>query len=51
VVHDRESPNRPPGELVVEIELEVRDREHAAEVLRAFRDQGWNVTSVGGREL
>jgi threonine dehydratase len=51
VVHDRESPNRPPGELVVEIELEVRDREHAAEVLQAFRDQGWNVTSVGAREL
>lgn len=50
VIHDRESPDRPPGEVVVELEFEVRDRAHAAEVLQAFRDKGWNVLSVGPRE-
>jgi threonine dehydratase len=46
IVHDRESPDRPPGEVSVEVELEVRDPAHASEVLRAYRDKGWRVTTV-----
>jgi threonine dehydratase len=43
IIHDRESPDRPPGEVSVELELEVRDAAHADEVLAAFREQGWPV--------
>jgi threonine dehydratase len=46
IEHDRDSPDRPPGEVTVEVELEVRDEGHAAEVLRAYRDKGWHVTTV-----
>jgi threonine dehydratase len=46
IVHDREAPDRPPGEVTVEVELEVRDAAHATEVLQAFRDKGWQVTTV-----
>jgi threonine dehydratase len=46
IVHDRESPDRPPGEVVVELELEVRDRPHADEVLGAYRARGWPVEQV-----
>jgi threonine dehydratase len=46
IVHDRESPDRPPGEVSVEVELEVRDSAHATEVLQAYRDKGWHVTTV-----
>jgi threonine dehydratase len=46
IVHDRGSPDRPPGEVTVEAELEVRDSAHAREVLQAYRDKGWVVTSV-----
>jgi threonine dehydratase len=46
IVHDRESPDRPPGEVTVEAELEVRDPAHAKEVLQAYRDKGWQVTIV-----
>ncbi len=47
IVHDRESPDRPPGEVIVEVELEVRDAAHATEILQAYRDKGWNVMTVG----
>jgi threonine dehydratase len=47
IVHDRESPDRPPGEVTVEVELEVRDASHAAEVLQAYREKGWQVATVG----
>jgi threonine dehydratase len=46
IVHDRESPERPPAEVTVEVELEVRDSAHAAEVLQAYRDKGWQVATV-----
>jgi threonine dehydratase len=41
--HDRESPDRVPGEVTVEIELEVRDGAHADEVVRAYQERGWAV--------
>jgi len=43
IVHNRESPDRPPGEVTVEIELEVRDAAHGEEVLAAYRAKGWAV--------
>ncbi len=43
IVHDRESPDRVPGEVTVEVELEVRDAGHADEVVRAFQERGWSV--------
>ncbi|MCI4353187.1 MAG: threonine ammonia-lyase [Thermoplasmata archaeon] len=46
IVHDRESPDRPPGEVTVEVELEVRDSAHATEVLQTYRDKGWHVSTV-----
>ncbi len=46
IVHDRESPDRPPGEVTVEVELEVRDPSHAEEILAAYRDRGWPVVRV-----
>jgi threonine dehydratase len=46
IAHDRESPERVPGEVEVEVELEVRDRGHAEEVLRAYRERGWAVTEI-----
>jgi threonine dehydratase len=46
IAHDRESPERPPGEVEVEVELEVRDRGHAEEVLRAYRERGWGVAEI-----
>ncbi|MGC2289603.1 MAG: threonine ammonia-lyase [Thermoplasmata archaeon] len=50
IVHDREAPDRPPGEVTVEVELEVRDATHATEVLRAYHDKGWPVTTVTAGE-
>jgi threonine dehydratase len=41
--HDRDSPDRAPGEVSVELELEVRDAEHGDEVIRTYRDRGWVV--------
>jgi threonine dehydratase len=41
--HDRESPDRPPGEVTVELELEVRDASHGDAVESAYRHQGWSV--------
>ncbi|MCI4364855.1 MAG: threonine ammonia-lyase [Thermoplasmata archaeon] len=46
ILHGRESPDRPPGEVTVEVELEVRDAEHGEQVLRAYRDRGWPVERV-----
>lgn len=46
ILHDRESSGRSPGEVTVEVELEVRDAAHASEVLQAYRDKGWNVVRV-----
>lgn len=46
IVHDRESPDRPPGEVAVEVELEVQDRRHAESVLAAYRDRGWGVEEL-----
>jgi threonine dehydratase len=44
--HDRESPDRPPGEVTVEVELEVRDAAHGEAVESAYRHEGWAVTRV-----
>jgi threonine dehydratase len=44
--HDRESPDRPPGEVSVEVELEVRDAAHSDAVESAYRQQGWSVSRV-----
>jgi len=46
IVHERESPDRPPGEVTVEVELEVRDSGHGAAVEAAYRDAGWPVLRV-----
>jgi threonine dehydratase len=46
ILHNRESPDRPPGEVTVEVELEVRDTEHGDQVVRAYRDRGWAVERV-----
>jgi threonine dehydratase len=46
IVHDRESPASAPGEVTVELELEVRDPHHAEEVLAAYREKGWAVHRV-----
>ncbi len=43
IVHDRDAPDRLPGEVEVTLELEVQDPEHAEEVLRAYRERGWPV--------
>ncbi len=43
IVHNRESPDRPPGEVTVEVELEVRDAAHGAQVVDAYRAKGWAV--------
>ena len=43
IVHSRESPDRPPGEVTIEVELEVRDGGHAAQVEAAYRERGWSV--------
>ncbi|MCI4317213.1 MAG: threonine ammonia-lyase [Thermoplasmata archaeon] len=48
IVHDRESPGRVPGEVSVDLELEVRDADHAEEVLRTYRGKGWAVQRVPG---
>jgi threonine dehydratase len=47
ISHDREAPDRAPGEVTVELELEVRDRAHADEVLRTYAERGWTVERVG----
>jgi threonine dehydratase len=46
ILHDRESPGRVPGVVNVEVELEVRDPEHAVQVLAAYRAHGWAVERV-----
>jgi threonine dehydratase len=46
ILHGRESPDRPPGEVTVEVELEVRDADHGEQVARAYRDRGWSVEVV-----
>ena len=46
IVHDRESPDRAPGEVSVEVELEVRDASHSDEVVAQFREKGWPVERV-----
>ncbi|MGI0132081.1 MAG: threonine ammonia-lyase [Thermoplasmata archaeon] len=48
IVHDRDSPDRPPGEVTVEVELEVQDRAHAAQVLAAYRTKGGPVEELPG---
>jgi threonine dehydratase len=45
--HDRDSPDRLPGEVEVEIEFEVRDAAHGEELLTAYRDRGWPVERTG----
>jgi threonine dehydratase len=46
ILHGRESPDRPPGEVTVEVELEVRDAAHGETVEAAYRQLGWSVTRV-----
>ena len=43
IQHDREASGRLPGEVRVEVELEVRDSAHADEVVRAFQKGGFDV--------
>ena len=43
VIHDREAASGNPGDVEVELELEVRDRAHADEVLATYRAKGWTV--------
>jgi threonine dehydratase len=47
ILHGRESPDRPPGEVTVEVELEVRDAAHGDAVESAYRQAGWSVVRVG----
>ena len=46
IFHGRESPDRPPGEVTVELELEVRDAAHADRVESDYRSRGWAVERV-----
>ena len=46
IVHGRESPDRVPGEVSVEVELEVRDAPHAARVMAEYRRRGWRVEQI-----
>jgi threonine dehydratase len=46
IFHGRESPDRPPGEVTVELELEVRDAAHGQAVEDAYRGHGWPVERV-----
>ncbi len=46
ILHDREAPGRGPREVSVEVELEVRGPEHAAEVESAYQEKGWRVERV-----
>ncbi|MGI0131136.1 MAG: pyridoxal-phosphate dependent enzyme, partial [Thermoplasmata archaeon] len=46
ILHGRESPDRPPGEVTVEVELEVRDSAHGDSVEGAYRSEGWAVQRV-----
>ena len=46
ILHGRESPDRPPGEVTVEVELEVRDAAHGNAVAEAYREHGWTVERV-----
>ncbi|HEV2449346.1 MAG TPA: hypothetical protein VGU43_02915, partial [Thermoplasmata archaeon] len=47
IEHDRESPAHGPGEVTVEVELEVRDPGHAREVEAAYLHGGFHVDRVG----
>lgn len=44
--HGRESPDRPPGEVTVELDLEVRDAAHGEEVVALYRERGWPIHRV-----
>ncbi len=46
IAHARESTLQPPGEVRIEIELEVRDAGHGREVLQLYRDRGWIVEEI-----
>ncbi len=46
IFHGRESPDRPPGEVTVELELEVRDAAQGDQVEAAYRARGWSVERV-----
>jgi threonine dehydratase len=46
ILHGRESPDRPPGEVTVEVELEVRDAAHGDAVEAAYRARGWSTARV-----
>ena len=50
VVQVRERPRQPVTEVVVEVELEVRDAAHAQELLQRYRAGGWNVEPVRLRD-
>jgi threonine dehydratase len=41
VRHDRESPTLLPGQVAIEVELEVRNAEHAEKVLADLKKGGW----------
>ncbi len=46
ILHSRESPDRPPGEVTVEVELEVRDAAHGSAVEAAYRAREWTVERI-----
>jgi threonine dehydratase len=46
IFHGRESPDRPPGEVTVEVELEVRDAAHGDRVEADYRARGWSAERV-----
>ncbi len=46
IFHGRESPDRPPGEVTVELELEVQDAGRADAVEAEYRARGWPVERV-----
>ncbi|MCI4342243.1 MAG: threonine ammonia-lyase [Thermoplasmata archaeon] len=47
IEHDRESPAHGPGEVTVEVELEVRNPAHAREVAEAYGRRGFPVERLG----
>jgi threonine dehydratase len=52
IQHDREASGRLPGEVRIEVELEVRGPSHADEVVGAYQQSGFEVErlEVEGRE-
>jgi threonine dehydratase len=48
IVHDRDTAARGPRDVLISVELEVRDAEHGAEVVALYGELGWSVQRTDG---